>query len=178
MFVFLIKFHLSLSSSVQSLGPDNGPLTRYVKLRVAHAPGTFSRQRLQTKPLISEPGMYRGTCVTHVPWCMSGSLTRGGRENVPNIPGACPTRNFTYLVWFPWYGHDESGNRCQNQWWAMLLTLTCVTPPLRVEWDIRYFDQINVYVINRHKSWTIYVHKALEWTDLLGWMITQRKQAL
>ena len=35
---------------------------------------------------------------SHVPWCMSGSLTRGGGENVPGIPGAWATRNFTYLV--------------------------------------------------------------------------------
>ena len=33
--------------------------------------------------------MHHGTCVTHVPWCMSGSLTRGDGENVPGIPGAC-----------------------------------------------------------------------------------------
>ena len=53
-------------------------LTRYVKLRVAHAPGmpgTFSRHRLQRKPLVSDPGMHHGMCVTHVPWCMSGSIT-------------------------------------------------------------------------------------------------------
>ena len=25
--------------------------------------------------------MHHGTCVTHMPWCMSGSLTRGGGEN-------------------------------------------------------------------------------------------------
>ena len=31
------------------------------------------------KPLIRNPGMHHGTCVTHVPWCMSGSLTCGGR---------------------------------------------------------------------------------------------------
>ena len=41
--------------------------------------------------------------VTHVPWCMPGLLTSdsfevGGGENVPGIPGACATRNFTYLV--------------------------------------------------------------------------------
>ena len=41
--------------------------------------------------------MHHDTCVTHVPWCMSGSLTRGGGENVPGSPGACPTRDFTYL---------------------------------------------------------------------------------
>ena len=80
---------------------DNGPLTRYVKLRVAHAPGmpgTFPRHRLQRKTLVSDPGMHHGTCVTHVPWCISGSLTRGGGENLPGIPGACATRNFTYLA--------------------------------------------------------------------------------
>ena len=42
---------------------------------------------IEFKPLVS---------VTHVPWCMSGSLTRGGGENVPGILGACTTRNFTY----------------------------------------------------------------------------------
>ena len=47
------------------------------------------RDRLQRKPLVSDPDMHNGTCVTHVPWCMSGSLTRGRGENVPGIPGAC-----------------------------------------------------------------------------------------
>ena len=78
-----------------------GPLTRYVKLGVAHAPGmlgTFCRHRLQRKPLVSDPDVHHGTCVMHVPWCTSGSLSRGGRENVPGIPGTCATRNFTYLA--------------------------------------------------------------------------------
>ena len=50
----------------------HGPLARYVKLRVAHTPGTFS-----LTPLVSDPDMHHGTCVTHVPWCMLGSLTSG-----------------------------------------------------------------------------------------------------
>ena len=53
----------------------HGPLARYVKLRVAHVPGmpgTFS-----PPPLISDPDMHRGTCVTHVPGCMPGSLISG-----------------------------------------------------------------------------------------------------
>ena len=58
----------------------------------------FPRHWLQRKPLVSDPVMHHGTCVTHAPWCMSGSLTRGGGENVPGIPGACATRNFAYLV--------------------------------------------------------------------------------
>ena len=49
----------------------------------------FSRRRFQRKPLVSDPGMHHGTCVTHVPWCMSGSLTCSDGENVPGIPGAC-----------------------------------------------------------------------------------------
>ena len=51
----------------------HGPLARYVKVRAAHAPGipgTFS-----PPPLVSDPDMHHGTCVTHVPWCMPGSLT-------------------------------------------------------------------------------------------------------
>ena len=31
----------------------------------------FSRNRLQRERLVSGPGMHHGTCITHVPWCMS-----------------------------------------------------------------------------------------------------------
>ena len=51
------------------------PLARYVKLRVAHAPGmpgTFS------PPLrVSDPHMHHGTCAKHVPRCMPGYLISG-----------------------------------------------------------------------------------------------------
>ena len=84
-----------------------GPLARYVKQRVAHGPGTpktFPRHQLQRKPQVSDPGMHCGTCVTPVSWCMSGSLTCDGGENVPGIPGACATRNFTYMARDPCAG--------------------------------------------------------------------------
>ena len=58
----------------------------------------FPRHQLEWKPLVNDPCMHHGTCATHVPWCMSGSVTRGGGENVPGIPGACATCNFTYLA--------------------------------------------------------------------------------
>ena len=48
-------------------------------MRVRHAPGmpgTFPRHRLQRKLLVSDPSMHHAT---HVSWCMSGSLTHGGR---------------------------------------------------------------------------------------------------
>ena len=70
-----------------------------------HVPGmsgTLSPHQLQRKPLVSDPGMHHSTRFTHVPWCMSGSLIHGGGNNVPGIPGACATRNFTYLASGPW----------------------------------------------------------------------------
>ena len=45
----------------------------------------FPRHWLQRKPLVSGPDMHYGTCVTHVPWCTSGSLTRSGGKNVPGL---------------------------------------------------------------------------------------------
>ena len=49
--------------------------------------------------------MHHSTCVTHVPWCRSGSLTRAGGENVPDIPGACA---LTVLrIW----------QEAHEQWW-------------------------------------------------------------
>ena len=56
-----------------NLGPFHGPLARYVKLRIVHAlgmPGTVF-----PLPRVSDHDMHPGTCVTHVPGCMSGSLT-------------------------------------------------------------------------------------------------------
>ena len=61
-------------------------------------PERFPRHRIQRKSLVNDPGMHHDTCVTHGPWCMSASLNRGGAENVPGIPGACATQNFTYLA--------------------------------------------------------------------------------
>ena len=49
------------------------------KIAGAHAPGmpgTFSPPQQ-----VSDPDMHHGTCVTHVPWCMPGSLTSGFLRN-------------------------------------------------------------------------------------------------
>ena len=76
----------------------NGPLTRYLNcmLRMRlECRERFPRHRHQRKPLVIDPGMHHGTCVKHVPWCMSGMITRRGGEHVPGIPGACATQNFT-----------------------------------------------------------------------------------
>ena len=51
-----------------------------------NAGNVFPRRQIQRKPLVSDPGMHHGTCVTHVPWCMSESLTRGGGKTFPVFP--------------------------------------------------------------------------------------------
>ena len=83
----------------------------------------FPRRRLQKKLLVSDPGMHHGTCVTHVPWCMSGPLTRG--ENVRGIPGVCATRNFAYLVRGP-QPTDDQRHLCvpNNQYLPYLVSKT------------------------------------------------------
>ena len=71
----------------------HGPLTRSVKLRVAHAPGmqgTFS-----PPPWVSDPDMYHGMCVTHVPWCMPESLTSG-------------------FLWSRWQGKRSRHSQCMR----------------------------------------------------------------
>ena len=75
-------------------GWHHGLLARYVKLPVAHAPempGTFSL------PLwVSDPNMHHDTCVTHVPWCMTGSLPSG-------------------FLWNLWWGkHSWHSQRMRN----------------------------------------------------------------
>ena len=81
----------------------------------------FPCHRLQRKPLVTDPGMHHDTCVTHVPWCMSGSLTRSGGENVPGIPGTSATRDCSI-----WQEPHEFGGKLQytvglRDQWAWLL---------------------------------------------------------
>ena len=90
---------MNFNSESMSLLPDTSNCGLRMRRECRES---FLRHLLQRKPLVSDPGMHHGTCVTHVPWCMSGSLTRGGGENVPGIPGACATRNLTYLLRDPW----------------------------------------------------------------------------
>ena len=59
--------------STRGLWTCNGPLTRYVTLGVAHAPGMPGA--FPALPRVSDPDMHHDTCVTHVPGCMQGSLT-------------------------------------------------------------------------------------------------------
>ena len=69
----------------------HAPLARYVKLRAAHA--YVYAGIVSPPPRASDPGMHHGTCVTHVPWCMLGSLTTG-------------------FIWSRWRGKRSRRSRC------------------------------------------------------------------
>ena len=121
--------HLRTSSGIWVMR-YHWPLTRYVNCGLhmhRECRERFPHHRLQRKPLVSDPGMHHGSCVTHVQWCMPGSLTRGGGETFPAFPvhaqpaiyvsckkpmvyhnpnaklpkcpnAKCATRNFAYLA--------------------------------------------------------------------------------
>ena len=79
------------------------PLTRYVKLRVAHAPGMpgtfFPPQR------VSDPDMHPGTCV---PWCMPGLLTSGFRWSRWCNPQFCISGKRPMLICLTWSSREIS----------------------------------------------------------------------
>ena len=92
---------------------------------------SFPRHWLQRKPLVSDPGMHYGMGVTHVPWYMSGSLTRSGGENTPGIPGACHAQPAVLRIWQEAYEasffivstcdyHYRPGS-----WWMLYQLLEC-----------------------------------------------------
>ena len=56
----------------------------------------FPRHQRRRKPLVTEPGMYDAHAVMHV-----GIAQPQWLDNDPSIPGACPTRNFTYRARVP-----------------------------------------------------------------------------
>ena len=101
---------------------SHGPLSRYVTLLVEHAPGmpgTFS-----PPPRVSDPDMHHSTCVTHVSWCMPGSLTSG-------------------FLWSRW-----RGKRSRHSW-SMRNPQFYVSGKRPIGWD-RSCDDLRA----THNNWT------------------------
>ena len=75
---------------------SHGPLTRYVKLRVAHAPGM--PRMFSPPPTTKETASLRSrawpTCRDACRDCQPAVAGK----TFPGIPGACATRNFTNLI--------------------------------------------------------------------------------
>ena len=116
-----------LSTSAMCYTQDDGPvcfiaaqgISRWASYQIRKIAGcacvgkagnVFPRRRFQRKLLVSDPGMHHGTCVTNVPWCMSGSLTYGDGKNVPGIPGACTPA----ILRFWQEAHGKKRNKCNG----------------------------------------------------------------
>ena len=118
----------------------------------------FHRHRLQRNPLVSDPGMHHGTCVTHVPWCMSGSLTRGARENVPGILGACATRNFTSLARGPWTVYVlvmTSQSMGATMWTVMCNTLSILFTAIFTSGRVRNYNNHLDLAVSLHLTYLL-----------------------
>ena len=65
----------NVQGGILFIDPVNGPLTRYEKIAGYACAGNVGN--VSPPPRVSDPDMHHGTCVTHVTWCMPGSLTSG-----------------------------------------------------------------------------------------------------
>ena len=72
-----------------------------------NAGNVFPRRWFKRKLLVSDHGMHHGTCVTHVPWCMSESLTCGDGKTFPAFPAHAHPR-----IWQE--AHMQNSNETDN----------------------------------------------------------------
>ena len=66
--------------------------------KIADCACTWNAGNVFPQPWVTDPVMHHGTCVTHVPSCMPGSLTSGFLWSRCRWKHARRMRNFTYLV--------------------------------------------------------------------------------
>ena len=153
----------------------------------------FPRHRLQRKPLVSDPGKHHGTCVTHVPCCMSGSsLIRNGGEDVLAISRRMcnlqwqlrciiildlkPCGKFTYLASGPWglralSGKCAWGMATNQALWSILIAIedcTLITCCFRFVLFFHLtviFGSVNRdrFVCSRHDWDHLYTSKVAYW---------------
>ena len=120
-----------------------------------------------------------------MPWCMSGSLTRFGRENVPGIPGACAAHNFTYLARGPWRLTDSSyvlltyygiGPNEKEQQIAPTVVALCVEFSWnKILWPLWDWHNGSVFLVHvgRSKSNTLILSVSIVFVDTVFYAISQ-----
>ena len=94
--------------------------------------------------------MHHGTCVTHVPWCMSGSRTRGGGENVPGIPGACApaiSRIWQEAHTIPPVSRLDRADPChiKHTAWSIISLKYYMRQITFVQWHFLWFFRLQCY---------------------------------
>ena len=122
---------------------NSGHLASYAKMWVAHAPGmpgTFSPPQR-----VSDPDLHHGTCVTHVSWCMPGSLTSvsfevGGGGKRSRHSQRMRNPQFTYLARGPLFVVRALASGIHG----ILIPLLCdiyayqIHPSHCLQWELRY----------------------------------------
>ena len=146
-----------------------GPLTRYVKLQVAHAPGmpgTFS-----PSPRVNEPDMPHGTCMAHVLWCMPGSLTsnivwsrwRGkrSRHSMGFLLCGLPEWELLVIVWL------ETERKCSIHY--ITLKQTHLLIPLCQYWIYIYMHILHFIVFSTVENLNLGIDFYLWWFETFNW---------
>ena len=117
----------------------------------AHA-GNFGNSfchQLQRKPLVSDPSMHHCTCITHVSWCMPGSLIRGGGKNFPAYlahvqPAILPIWQEAHchvnICWHP--SIQEAGRYCIPHWYMCTFDVFFTYLFLLISYDIEEVHNI------------------------------------
>ena len=94
----------------------------------------FTRHQLQRKPRVIDPGMHHGTCISHVPWCMTVGITnprwrgkrsrhsRGMHNSQFYVSAKRPIVDPYPSVSFHW--HCDNPGTASNASEAYLLTVT------------------------------------------------------
>ena len=95
--------------------------------------------------------MHHGTCVTHIPWCMLGSITSGfpwsrWQGKCPSIPGACATSDLTYLLRAPYGGINHFTSVLRPMLDIIRIFLqewNCVLYIVEVYWQLFQFPHLD-----------------------------------
>ena len=103
------------------------------------------RERFLRHRGLADPNMHHGTCVTHVPWCMSGSLTSG-------------------FLWSWWQGkRSRHSRRMRNPQFYV----SCKRPIVEVEESavtyIQFLCITSVALMVKTKMHSIPVHDIQPW---------------
>ena len=154
----------------------HGPLARYLKSWIAPAPGmpgTFS-----PPPRVSDPDMHHGTCETHVPWNMPGSLSSGflwswWREKRSRHYRGIRNPQFYVSEKSPMDALDSScvfqccspyaSVRAKSTWSA--LRNWCTNKHVCIRWYIMWTDAVNC--ISRTTLYLRYTLMVYQWFNLM-----------
>ena len=115
----------------------------------------FPGHRLHRKPVVTYLGMHHGTCVTHVPWCMLGLLTRGGRKAFSTFPAHAQPA--ILLIWQEAHGNTKTGTTLCCGWCGTFLFYAFSNETRKYLWQKEnIFFQFDQY---RQTSYSFYINE-------------------